>query len=58
MGLLFLHDASQNENPTHFKELDGGGLFESHLVVSSRRRRLGWFLHRYRTETVYPKQES
>jgi hypothetical protein len=23
MGLLFLHDASQKENPTHFKEVDG-----------------------------------
>jgi hypothetical protein len=29
MGLLFLHDASQKENPTHFKEVDGEMLFES-----------------------------
>jgi hypothetical protein len=30
MGLLFLHDASQKENPTHFKDVDGVRLFESH----------------------------
>jgi hypothetical protein len=30
MGLLYLNDESQKENPTHFSEVDGEGLFESH----------------------------
>ena len=35
MGLLFLHDASQKENPTHFKEVDGERfVFKAHGLRS------------------------
>ena len=46
------------ENPTHFKEVDGEGLFESHLAISSQRRRRGWIVRRCRTRTEDPRLES
>ena len=33
-GSLVLHDESKKENPIHFNEVDGEGLFESRSVVS------------------------
>ena len=33
-GSLVLHDESKKENPIHFNEVDGEGLFESRLAFS------------------------